>query len=124
MLVFVMFLAGLLQLHTADGQRLPDQFLRTSSTADINTTRPVKPANTDGVVFDFAEYGGAAAYIASMETGLVDGLLRQTRWKGGAAELARKLDSDPELVGAGMLTKLTIFACCSEVRLYASHAQH
>jgi hypothetical protein len=99
-----MLILGMLLLavvHTADGQGVPDQLLRT--TADLRGPRPVKPASADGVIFDFAGYGGAAAYVSSMETSQVDGLdgladlLRQSGWKG-AAELAAKLDSDPALV--------------------------
>jgi hypothetical protein len=93
-----MLILGMLLLavvHTADGQGVPDQLLRT--TADLRGPRPVKPASANGVIFDFAGYGGAAAYVSSMETSQVDGLLRQSGWKG-AAELAAKLDSDPALV--------------------------
>jgi hypothetical protein len=80
---------------------VPVQLLRT--TADLRGPRPVKPASSDGVVFDFAGYGGAAAYVSSMDTSLVDGLLRQSGWTGGAAELAAKLDSDPALVSTSAL---------------------
>jgi hypothetical protein len=94
-----MLILGMLLLavvRTADGQGVADQLLRT--TGDLRGPRPAKAASTNGVVFDFAGNGGAAAYISSMDTRLVDGLLRQSGWKGGAAELAAKLDSDPTLV--------------------------
>jgi hypothetical protein len=100
--MLVCFMLLLRLVRVAHGRGAPDQLqllqVRTNASADIRTARPVQPANTDGVIFDFAEYGGAAAYLASLETRQVDSLLLQAGWSGGARELAKKLDSDPELV--------------------------
>jgi hypothetical protein len=99
MLVLLMMLLGL--VHVAGGQGVPDQLLQTWPTA-AGGARPLATAlNKDPVVSDFSVYGGAASYLASMEDRQVQGLLRQAGWS--KAELVKKLDSDPELVGADML---------------------
>jgi hypothetical protein len=54
--------------------------------------------NKDGVVFDFTPFGGAAAFLARLEPGMLPKLMEFYGRDRGINDLANALDADPDFV--------------------------
>jgi hypothetical protein len=73
-----------------------------------------KPGNT--VVFDFTSYGGAAAYLATLDTTKLQQLLSNAGWKHGKGQLAKLLDDDPTFVSPLSVFDLQYAYCTTHSR--------
>jgi hypothetical protein len=106
MLVSFLFVVSL--VAGSAGQGTSNLQVRRNPRAANRARLAVNPKQSNGPVFDFAEYGGAAAYLAAMEPDKLQRLMGKGGWKQGKGKPAKLLDSDPALVGASTVT--TAFA--------------
>jgi hypothetical protein len=93
--------------HSVYRRQLKQASVDTLESAPASTldaaVAPTVCSNKNRTVFEFSTYGGAATFLASLDSATLQKVIGNSGWSRGVLSLAKQLDDDPDFVSCKLL---------------------